>query len=425
MGCAALVVTMLLVVGARCEAAGEAVDRVENIQRAAVDSSPALTALLSETLVRDLEARAEAAGVNPYLEWQSEGLGSGRMPNAQDTLRIGTTFNFLGQIGPSRQLREVADRETVRAQAAHAHGVAVEATQRWLRLASAMERLAVRRARVERLELALSILEARHQLGEVAGVEVAQLNLEHTTTTAQLELAESDVAALESAVAELCGQGFLRPEIGDLEMMVEVSETPPTPVLEADAIATGAPVQLASAAADLEAARSEVAAATAWGRPVIEAEWEHFPEVDGVESFDAWGFRFSVPLPIGSIGQRQRAAARERAANAVAVREAVLQESLARARALAAVADGASQRLQVLKPLVVELHQIERSLSAQYRLGAITYLEYVYGTTRHDDVLLQTIEARTQLASARLQLALLLNDPDVFPIVTLETEEAS
>jgi outer membrane protein TolC len=347
------------------------------------------------------------------------------MPNAQDTLRFGTTFNFFGQMGPSRQLREVAERETTRAQAAHVHGIAVEATQRWLRLAAALERVAVRRGRVERLELALSILEARHQLGEVAGVEVAQLNLEHTTTTAQLELAESDAAALDNAVAELCGQAFLRPEIGDLDSILEASKTPPAPVLEADAIAAGAPVQIATAAAELEAARSEVAAATAWGRPAIEAEWEHFPEVDGVESFDAWGFRFSLPLPFGSIPARQKAAARERSANALAVREAVLQESLARARGLAALADGATQRLEILKPLVVELHQIERSLSAQYRLGTITYLEYVYGTTRHDDVLLEAIEARTRLATARLELALLLNDPDVFPIFTLETEEAS
>jgi hypothetical protein len=75
--------------------------------------------------------------------------------------------------------------------------------------------------------------------------------------------------------------------------------------------------------------------------------------------------------------------------------------------------------------LLGDLDRIERSLSAQYRLGAITYLEYVYGTTRHDDVLLTTIDARRRLVAARLQLALLLDDPDLFPIVEPSPEEAS
>jgi outer membrane protein TolC len=184
-------------------------------------------------------------------------------------------------------------------------------------------------------------------------------------------------------------------------------------------------MQLADAAAELETTRSEVAAATAWGRPLIEAEWEHFPEVEGLESFDAWGFRLSVPLPIGSVGKRQRAAARERAATATAVRDAALQESLRAARELLAEAEGASQQLQTLRPLIGDLDRIERSLSAQYRLGAITYLEYVYGTTRHDDVLLTTIDARRRLVAARLQLALLLDDSDLFPIVEPSPEEAS
>jgi outer membrane protein TolC len=253
----------------------------------------------------------------------------------------------------------------------------------------------------------------------------SSLDLEYSTAAAQLDLAESEAAALSHAVAEMCGRGFPPPEIGDLQEIVAASMTPSMRQLEADAVISGAPVRLADAAAELETSRSEVAAAVAWGRPLIEAEWEHFPEVEGLESFDAWGFRLSVPLPIGSVGKRQRAAARERAATASAVKDAMLNESLRTARELVAAAEGASQQLRTLRPLIGELGRIERSLSAQYRLGAVTYLEYVYGTTRHDDVMLTTIDARRRLAAARLQLALLLDNPELFLIVTLWTEEAS
>jgi outer membrane protein TolC len=420
-----LIAAGVVTVGVPIAAADGARERVAEVQRAAMDSSPALVAAQSEVSLRGREARAEAAAVNPYLEWQSEGLGPSRTPNAQDTLRLGTTFNFPGQIGPARRLVEAAERETNRARAALAGGAAVEATRRWLELAAALERVAVRRARVEHLDRALNILEARHQLGEVAGVEVAQLDLEYSTAAAQLDLAESDAAALNHAVAELCGRDFPSPALGDLEELVGGTATPPVPVFEAEALVAGAPMQLADAAAELEASRSKVAAAAAWGRPLIEAEWEHFPEVDGLESFDAWGFRFSVPLPIGSVGKRHRAAARERSATASAIRDATLAESLRAARELQAEAEGAGEQLQTLRPLLGDLERIERSLSAQYRLGAITYLEYVYGTTRHDDVLLTTIDARRRLVAARLRLALLLNDPNLFPIAELSIEEAS
>jgi multidrug efflux system outer membrane protein len=420
-----LIAAGVVTVGGRAAAAQGALDRVAEVQRAAVESSPELAAAQSEASLRGWEARSEAAAVNPYLEWQSEGLGPSRTPNAQDTLRLGTTFNFPGQIGPARRLAQAAERETMRARSALADGAAVEATRRWLELAAALERVAVRRARVEHLDLALNILEARHQLGEVAGVEVAQLDLEYSTASAQLDLARADAAALSHAVAVMCGRDFPPPEIGDLEDLVGGTSTPSGPHLETENLVSGAPMQVADAAAELEATRSEVAAATAWGRPLIEAEWEHFPEVEGLESFDAWGFRLSVPLPIGSVGKRQRAAARERAATATAVRDAALQESLRAARELLAEAEGASQQLQTLRPLIGDLDRIERSLSAQYRLGAITYLEYVYGTTRHDDVLLTTIDARRRLVAARLQLALLLDDPDLFPIVEPSPEEAS
>jgi hypothetical protein len=168
-----------------------------------------------------------------------------------------------------------------------------------------------------------------------------------------------------------------------------------------------------------------MAAAAAWGRPMIEAEWEHFPNIQSVPGYDAWGFRIALPLPLGSVGARHRAAAREREAAAGASREAAAGESLRRAGAALAAAEGAEKRLVAAAPALKTLPKIEASLLAQFRLGGLTYLEYVYGLIRHDDLLLAVIDAHVELLSARLHLSYLLDDPSVFPTATYLTEEDS
>lgn len=419
---------LMLLLGARIVAGEEplgVVQRVESVQLAAVASSPALQARLHEAVFRGAEARSEAAAINPYLEWQSEGLGSDRTLNAQDALRIGTPFNFFGQIGPARELSRTGKESVAVIQRAAIRATAVDAVRRWLDLAAAVERLEVRKARLERLDLALALLEARHQLGEVAGTEVAQLDLEHTDSTLLVATAAADIEVLRQAVAELCGPSYPDPRPGDLEALAGLSRTPGSNDIHEQALAAGLPMQNAETEADIEEARARMAAATAWGRPMIEAEWEHFPDIGPIPGYDAWGFRIAVPLPLGSVGARHRAAARERAAVAEANRQTAVRETQRRAEAALAVAEGAQSRLATLASAVKSLPRIEESLFAQFRLGVLTYLEYVYGTVRHDELLLTAIDAHIDLLAARLQLSYLLDDPSIFPTAAYSTEEES
>jgi len=332
------------------------------------------------------EARSEAAAINPYVEWQSEGLGSDRTLNAQDSLRIGTPFNFFGQMGPARDLARTTEEGLVVIQRAAVWSTAVEATRRWLDLAAAMERLQVRRARLERLDTALALLEARHQLGEVAGTEVAQLDLEHTDAASLVAAAHAQVEGLRQAVAELCGAGYPDPRLGDLKALAAATRSPDSSEIYDEALALGVPMQDANTEADIEKSRARMAAAAAWGRPLIEAEWEHF---------------------------------------AMASRQSAARGSLSSARAALAVAEGAEARLITVASAVRDLPRIEESLFAQFRLGALTYLEYVYGMVRHDDLLLTAINAHADLLLARLQLSYQLNDPSVFPTATFSTGEDS
>jgi len=421
-----LMLSVALVAAAAAPGAAEdAGARVAAVQRAAGAASPALAARLAEVAARGAEARAGAAAFNPTLEWQSEGLAGERTPNAQDTVRLATPFLFFGQAGPARELTRVAEDGAAPAREAARRAVAVEATRRWLALAAAGEIVAVRRERVERLETALSLLEARHQLGEVAGTEVAQLDLEHSTASSELELATAAAAGLAHGVAELCGEAFPSPQFGDLEKLTRLSVTPAADRLALEVLAAGPPLRLAGWQAELETASARFAAAAAWGLPEVEAEWERFPALEGLDSYDAWGFRIAVPLPLGSAGSRQRVAARERQAAAAASFEAVLAEALREARGELAVAAGAEARLRSLEPLLADVDRIEASLFAQYRLGAIGYLEYVAGVARHDEVLLAAIDARAELLAARLRLGYLLDDPALFPAADLAVEEGS
>ena len=399
--------------------------RIESVQRAAVASSPALQARLHEAAFRGAEARSEAAAINPYIEWQSEGLGTDRTLNAQESVRLGTPFNFFGQTGPARELARTTEEGTAVIQRAAMRSAAIEATRRWLDLAAAVERLEVRKVRLERLDTALALTEARHQLGEVAGTEVAQLDLEHTDAAALVAVAGAELEGLRQAVVEICGDEFEEPRAGDLEALALLTRSPKPGEVHDAALASGVPMQYANTEADIENARARMAEASAWGRPVIEAEWEHFPDIGPVQGYDAWGFRFAVPLPLGSTGARQRAAARERQALAVSMRDVAARESLSRARAALAAAEGAELRLTTISSTLKELPRIEKSLSAQFRLGALTYLEYMYGMERHDDLLLTAIEAHADLLRARLQLSYLLDDSSVFPTATFLTEEVS
>ena len=58
----------------------------------------------------------------------------------------------------------------------------------------------------------------------------------------------------------------------------------------------------------------------------------------------------------------------------------------------------------------------ERALAEQFRLGAISYLVYIDGLGRLDDVRLDAVEARWRLLAARLELAAMLADPACLPV---------
>lgn len=420
----AVVVSAVLTVGwsvgetaEQADATRDVVTRLGAAQRAAVSGFPGLRAERAGLTADAAAVRREAAAGPPFLEWQSEGLGgSGRSPNAADYLRVGTPFNFPGQISKARTLVRSAESWVVTAQDVASLSAAAEASRRWLDLAAALELEALSEARLSRLDDALNLQEARFQLGEIAGTEVRQLDLEHVSESSRLAVVRADVAMAAAALREFCGTGWGEVRRGDLKALASISKPPEELNVTTSVLAEGPLLRLAAGDAELERSAAKLISATAWGRAELEAEWERIPTIDGFPGFDAWGFRLTVPLPIGAAGHRQREEARARADAADAALDVAKLEVLRSAQDARAVVRGATDRLRALEPAVDDLPVLVHSLAEQFRLGAISYLAYIDGLSRFDRIVEETIDARRTLLQARLDLAVLLGDSTIFPL---------
>jgi outer membrane protein TolC len=408
------------------ETSSDTLERLLASQRAALESAPELAARLHEMTAAEAAARSVRGAGTPYVEWQSEGFESGfdRAPNAQDTLRLGTPFNYPWNWGEGRRLEDAtllwtgAGREAARLE------LVAEVGRRWLDLAAVTEHIEVIGQRLARLDEALNLQEAKYQLGEVAGTDVAQLDLEHVRESSRLADLEGQERGLWAQLRELCGDECRGPEGGDLEELVRRSAASHGAVTEA-AVEAGVPYRSAVGEAEAARALADVVSATAFGRPEVEAEWEQFPALEGLPGYDAWGFRLSVPLPIGSAGRQLRAAARAEGEAAGSRVEMTRRRYLQQIESEIAAAEGAESRLSALATVLDDLERVEHSLSQQFRLGAIRYLVYIDGLSRLDDVRLEAIEARSQLLRSRLELAAMIGDTTLFPLEVVAQEEDS
>jgi len=382
-------------------------------------------AQLHDAAAKKAAARAEGAPHSPFIMLFTEGWDSSleRAPNAKNTMQAVFPCNLPGQTNAVRSYTDAAieglDADTY---ARHIN-VAREAGRRWVVRAASLERVEVRRVRLARIDEALALHEARFQLGEVAGTEVMQLDLEHVRESSLLA---ADVAYNETtseSLIELCGDGCEMPLVGDLEALIAETKTPGVDELTWGSVDDGGMLVQARAASAMTVARSAMVSRTAYGRPTVGVEWERFPSLDGIPSYDAWGAMLTLPLHIGRAGKQTRVAAHEKALASQERIEGTRRELLRRAKAARAEAEGASRRLSTLGTVLPDLPSIEYSLSQQFRLGAISYLVYLDGLTRLDEVRMEAVAARKDLLLARLELGSILADPSVFPLPTAEEEQ--
>jgi outer membrane protein TolC len=283
--------------------------------------------------------------------------------------------------------------------------------------------LAIQRRRQEQLSRALAIQESRFELGEVSGSEVTQLRLAKVGESARTREQEVQVRLILGRLRARVESDEFDAVVGDLEALthLEVAALPSESSLE-DLVETSPAVVSAKLRADLEEATSRLVRRIAWGRPVVEAEWQRIPDMGGIEGFDALGLQLAVPLPLGKGAQRAIAAAEARADMASQSVELVRREVRSWLHNELATGQGAAQTLAELMPELAGLPRTREALTQQFALGAISYLVYLDGQARLDSVELQGVEARRTLLRSRLSMALLLEQESLFPIPSFNAE---
>lgn len=400
-------------------------ERVLGTIEAAMSYWTEARATMLDAAAAEARARSEGGAGSPFVAWTTEGIDGSfdRADNAQDALHLGMPFNWPWQGAAARDYADAAAEAADLDRSALAVRVARDAGGLWIERAAWKERVEVRVARLKRIDKALNLHEARYQLGEVSGSDVMQLDLEHVRESSQIAVARAEAEARLERLREVCGDGCEDPFLGDLEVLAEATLTPTEGHVEDGALEAGGLLRQERAAAVARQARADLVAATAFGRPLVGVEWEHVPSIGGLPSFDVWGFGVVVPLPIGRAGRQLRSAAKAEALASDERIEGVRRELTRRVQVARTDAEAAMTRLASLNTALVELERIEHSLDQQFRLGAISYLVFLDGVNRLDDIRLEAIAAREQLLLARLEMATILADPAVFPVPAPEETE--
>lgn len=421
----AMMLVLAWPVAARADAAPpgghDAADKVRATMQTAVDEAPQIAMQLSQLGAEVATMRSETGAGNPILTWQSEGIGGGfqRNPNATDYVRLSMPFNRPWLLGTNRDLRESSERWLETGQRTTALEVAGLAGRRWLDLAAATAKQQLAEIRVERLDKALLIQRKRFELGEISGSERRQVELQQARESAISRQSEARVLALRYELELLAPSGFPSPVAEDLATLVESTATPENRSTE-QLLEQAPSLQFAETGAQVARLQAKRQRGAAWGQPEVEVEWERIPDLDLIEGFDSFGFRLAVPLPVGKKGRQQVRASEQSAAAAAAEQDLMRQRLLARFQAARETARGAEAALAALGPSVAEVEATGRSLSEQFRLGAISYLVYLDGFSRLDEVIQRAIEARHVLLAARLELASIVGTELYFPLPDLE-----
>jgi len=404
---------------------GSAIERLLATMQEAVDLAPQSRVRLADLESTTEELKVDAASSAPAIAWQREGIGSSfnRQPNSIDYLKLAKTYSYPWQKSAGNRVVEESDRwESVEA-ISIVYSEAQAAGSDWLSLAAATEDLAIAKRRLEQLNRALAIQNQRFELGEVSGSEVTQLRLARLGESARLREQEVQARLIQARLRARVVSDELDPVLGDLESLVRL-DVAGLPMEEGlDSLVESSPaVQAARLRANLEEANSRLARRISWGRPAAEVEWERVPDIGEIEGFSAIGFHLAFPLPFGKAAQRTAAAAEARAASATQQLELIHREVTSWLHNELATGLGAEETLEELVPELVGLPRARESLSQQFALGAVSYLVYLDGLARLDEVELQGVEARRALLEARLSMALLLEHDSFFPIPTFNVE---
>lgn len=359
----------------------------------------------------------ETRASGPIVEWQTEGLEAGGedATGAVHSLRLSKETLFPSQRRRSVDYQRQSEAALDALQQVELLELVATVGRDWLDYAASLELQSLAEHRLERLERALSLHRERLRLGEVAGAEVRQLELQKAQDSAELTRLGLRLDELAARLRLRTGDTSL-PETGDLLTLASQ-----LPDLSRDVTnVVGPQTTLAEANRLASEGRSQWVRRTAWGLPELEVESQRFSGHGEVPSFETFGWRIAVPLPIGARGRARRAAAEAAAASQRARSQYLADEIDFEVHRVHRRARDSQTMLEQLVPVAESLAFTERSLAEQFRLGAITYLIYIDGLSRLDELRSDLLQTRLTMLKARLELATMLADDTFFPIPPID-----
>jgi outer membrane protein TolC len=410
---------------AQTAAEDRALARLDAAVRAAWERAPSLEASNASIAMTLVEAEASAASGGAYLQLQAEGIGSSfdEEPNAARYVRVGKPFSWPGQARAGSRLVEQGDTWGQAARRQVRLGLAGDAAEAWIELAGQQQVVRVLERIAGRLEDAVTLQREKEGLGEVSGSDLLQLELEQIDARSNLAQARAEREALLQTLVRLAGDGAPAPQPGDLGQLVSALEA-----LDGDpcgdAGRRSATVVRAEQRAELARRSARLVSRTKWGRPSAEVEWESIPDIDGATGFDALGVMLEMPLPFGRAGKLAQARAEADARRVAAEADRVRRGAEARCHTALSRARSGEEQLDLLREMEGRLEDAEISLAGQFRLGVASYMKYIDGINRLEDVRLRGIRARTDYLGGRARLAALLGRSDLFPLPATSAEDS-
>ena len=351
------------------------------------------------------------------LELQTEGVDSSldRTPNAIDTVRWAVPLATPGQRRASVEARGAIDTWSESTRALVTWRAGGEIAGFWLDWAATSSRLDHARARLTRLERAVEILAARYEFGEVSGSELRQLRAQRAEDRAIVLDLEIGINGSRQRLERLLGFPVDEPDPQALSRLANWLRSARAPQPAVGAGTTPGDLEREQRL-EVEQGLARLAERSAAGPLEVVVELERVPALMNAPSAEAVGLGVRVPLPFGRRVQERRAAARAEAASAEAETERMLAEYETQRLALRAQEEAAARGLAQLAPLVAELQQGQFSLAEQFRLGAITYVVFLDGLARLDQVRLRQIALEEQLVAARIARAALDGRDALLPL---------
>ncbi len=398
---------------------GTAADRLARTVETALTASPRLEAVLARIRVDAADARQAGAPGAPWLEADARDrswIGSGA-PDGMRRIRLGVPFRYPWQ-WPGRWAleREVAAWTEAGERAARLEVVRTIADA-WLERAAAVATAGIAARLGAREDEVLATETARIQQGLAAPVDRIWVGAERSRAASRQLDAEVDGAAAAAEIARLAGEPGEVAE-GDLLDLLSATRSPAGREAELrERMRQGALFAAAEGEADRDRAEGRVRMAEALGTPRVEVGIRQDVDGDLVAPDLSALVSLRVPIPVGRAVRQERAEGAARVAEAEHVRDDEAAGCDARLAAALAGARAGERLLAVIVPVLDGLSEAEAGLAAQYGLREISGPDYVRDLDRLARVRLDAVDVARKLLRARLELAVLLEDPALFPPV--------